>query len=87
MGHSVLIPDDSFGEGCTLFHNKIYEMTYHEGKLYIYDVDLNLIEEKEMPKEIMEGWGMTHDEEFIYVTDSTDKLFKLNDKFEIVETL
>ena len=62
-------------------------MTYHEGLLYIYDSNLNLLETKNMPKEFKEGWGLTHDNEFIYATDSRDKLFKLNEKFEIVETL
>jgi len=31
-----------------------------------------------MPPEMEEGWGMTHDDKYIYTTDGTDKLFTID---------
>ena len=35
-----------------------------------------------------EGWGLTHDSEYLYATDGTDKLFKINPvDFSIVSSV
>lgn len=41
-----------------------------------------------MPKEMEEGWGLTHDETHLYASDGTDKIFKINpEDFTVIETL
>lgn len=80
-----------FAEGATLFDNKIYQLTYRERKIFVYDVEnLKLLDTLEMPAEIKEGWGITStDHEFI-VADGTQYLyfytpdFKLNRKIQVV---
>ncbi len=68
-----------FGEGCTKFEDKIYQMTYREGKITVFDAEtLEKIGEKKMPKQMEEGWGMTHDSNYIYTSDGTYRIFKIN---------
>lgn len=54
-----------FGEGSDTIQTsqgiEHYMMTYMERKIFVFSPDLaTLKREYEMPKEIKEGWGMTH---------------------------
>ena len=41
-----------------------------------------------MPSEMKEGWGLTHDDKYLYATDSTKNYHKINpETFEVVETI
>lgn len=83
---SITIDKSLFGEGCTKFGDKIYQMTYREGKVSIFDAKtFEKIGEKQMPKQMEEGWGLSHDENFIYASDGTYKIFKINpETFEVI---
>jgi glutamine cyclotransferase len=48
-----------FGEGMTILNNKIYQLTYREGKGFIYDL-ATLKQEKTFSFNAPEGWGMTN---------------------------
>jgi glutamine cyclotransferase len=49
-----------FGEGATLFDNKIYQLTWKENKVFVYDArTLKKLNEFYWP---YEGWGMTHND-------------------------
>jgi glutamine cyclotransferase len=37
--HEVNLPQFYFGEGCTRFNGKIYQMTYREGKVFVYNAE------------------------------------------------
>ena len=67
-----------FGEGVTIFNNKIYELTWKENTGFIYNAD-NLTKEKDFPyfKQV-EGWGLTHDDTSLYMSDGTEKIYKLD---------
>lgn len=54
-------------------------MTYREGNVFVFDKDtLSIIKQLKMPKQMEEGWGLTHDEENIYASDGTARIFKIN---------
>ena len=56
------LPQSYFGEGCTLFNNHFYQMTYRERKVFVYDAKtLEIVNEMPMPPEMEEGWGLSHD--------------------------
>jgi glutamine cyclotransferase len=64
-----LIPDpDIFGEGITLFKNKIYQLTWQNNKIYVYN-------QNDITKPIKtlswksEGWGITHDNNYLIISD------------------
>jgi glutaminyl-peptide cyclotransferase len=47
-----------FGEGLTLLNGKLYQLTYREGKGFIYDAN-TLMQEGAFTFSAPEGWGMT----------------------------
>lgn len=81
------LPHGVFGEGCTKFHDYIYQMTYREDKVFVYDATtLKVVKEMKMPKQMEEGWGLTHDETHLWASDGTDYIFKIKpDDFTVVE--
>lgn len=69
------VPDESiFGEGITIFKNKIYQLTWQNNKIFVYDV-------KDITKLIKtynwsrDGWGATNDGNNIIISDGTSKLY------------
>ena len=86
-GKKVNVPNQEFGEGSTFFHNHFFLMTYTEFNYYVYDENLNLEEQGKMPSEFKEGWGLTHDSQFMYASDGTDKIFKIDENFKIIDTI
>lgn len=72
------LPGALFGEGCTQFKGKIYQMTYREGKVIVFDpVTLEITAQLPMPSEMEEGWGLTHDDAHLYASDGTNRIFKI----------
>lgn len=69
----VPIDEQYFGEGITIFDDKLYELTWQAQTGFVYDADtLELLDEFSYPTE---GWGMTHDGEQLIVSDGTDTLY------------
>lgn len=84
----VELDDSIFGEGATVLNNKIYQLTYKNNEAYVYNAE-TLEKEATLPYfKNMEGWGLTNDGTYLYMTDGTDKLYKINPKdFSLVEEL
>ena len=72
------LPPQFFGEGVTVFHNKVIQLTWR-GKLgFVYDKEtFELIETFHYPTE---GWGITHDGEHLIMSDGTATLYLLHPK-------
>ncbi len=67
-----------FGEGITVINNKIFELTWQEKTGFIYDANtFKLIKTFKFDKDI-EGWGMTNDGKYIYQSDGTEKIWKMD---------
>ena len=63
------LPKESFGEGISLWGDKIYQLTWQEGVCRVFDAkDFKLIKELRYSGE---GWGMTTDGKNLIMTDST----------------
>lgn len=71
LAHAEL-PPPHFGEGITVFHGTLYELTWTEGIGFRYD-----------PKTLTrhgqftytgEGWGLTHDDRSLIMSDGTNVL-------------
>lgn len=67
-----------FSEGCTQINNQILQLTWKEGAVFIYDENLQLISQTPLPSEITEGWGLTSDNRYLYVTNGTSNIYKLS---------
>lgn len=81
----VALDDKVFGEGLTLFNDELFQLTWKAGIVYVYDRDLKKIREYHYEGE---GWGLTHDDKFLIMSDGTAKLKFLDPKtFEVVSTI
>jgi len=69
---SVALPAQEFGEGLTIFHGKVYQLTWLSKKGFIYDVR-TLKKVGEFPYQF-EGWGLTHDDASLILSDGSNQL-------------
>ena len=67
-----------FGEGITIINNKIYQLTYQEKTGFVYNADTWKLEKTFTYDKDIEGWGMTNDGKYIYQTDKTEKIWKMD---------
>jgi len=80
------LADRYFGEGLTLFDNKLIQLTWLANKGFIYNQ--TTFEEEQTFRYETEGWGITHDGESLIMSDGTDTLFFRNpDTFEVIRQL
>ena len=72
----VILDDQYFGEGITILNNKIYQLTYKHKTGFVYDLrTFKKIAEFQYDHE---GWGITHNDTFLIVSDGTTKLHFLD---------
>jgi len=70
-----LIPDANiFGEGITIFKDRIYQLTWENNKIFVYNVSdishlVNTLKWK------FQGWGITNDGQNLIISDGSDKLY------------
>lgn len=74
---SVKLADKYFGEGITIFGNKIYQLTYKTKIGFIYNLE-NMALIDSFHFESAEGWGMTHDDKYLIMDDGTATLTYLD---------
>ena len=66
-----------FGEGMTILNGKIYQLTWQKGIGFIYDLEsFEKIGEFKYNKS-KEGWGLTHNGEYMIKTDGTERMWFL----------
>ncbi len=67
-----------FGEGITLMGDKLYMLTWQNGKGHVFKAD-NLEKIKSFPYgQSREGWGLCNDGEKIFKSDGTEKIWLLD---------
>jgi glutamine cyclotransferase len=70
------LPDQYFGEGITIYGNKIIQLTWQSHIGFVYDKNsFELLEEFNYSTE---GWGITHDGERLIMSDGTSTLHFLD---------
>ncbi len=80
------LANEYFGEGITIFNNKIYQLTWREKTGFVYDLnDFKLLKQFSYSGE---GWGLTNDSTNLILSDGTHVLRFINpETFEVVRTL
>ena len=70
------MPDEYFGEGITIFGERIVQLTLKSKTGFVYNKDtFELLHEFSYPTE---GWGLTHDGENLIMSDGTPMLYFLD---------
>lgn len=63
---------DHFGEGITLFDNRLFQLTWQSGVAFVYDpATFRQLRSYRYPGE---GWGLTHDRTHLIMSDGTEFL-------------
>ena len=84
------LPDEFFGEGITIYGDRIIQLTLKSKVGFVYNKDtFELLREFNYSTE---GWGLTHDSEYLIMSDGTPILyfldpqtFKLNHKIMVLD--
>lgn len=72
----IKLPAAFFGEGIAILNNKIYQLTWQEHKVFIYDLaTFKKIGELSWPQQ---GWGMTTDGKSLILTTGDSNLYYIN---------
>ena len=64
-----------FGEGLTFLGGKLYQMTWREHRVFVFDHAMHALPELSNPRE---GWGLTHDQNQLIASDGSSELFFLS---------
>jgi glutamine cyclotransferase len=67
-----------FGEGITILKKKIYQLTWQSNIGFVYNASTLKREKTFTYDKPIEGWGMTNDGEYLYQSDGTEKIWKMN---------
>jgi len=82
---SFAIPKDVFGEGITLYNNKIIQISWQAGRGFIYDI--NTFKHLGEFSYSGEGWGITNDDKYLYMTNGSSEVKVLEpETYSVVKT-
>lgn len=76
--HMRQLPSHFFGEGITVYEDKIIQLTWKSNLGFVYDKDTFALQKNFGYSG--EGWGITHDEKHLIVSDGTSTLRFLDPK-------
>lgn len=69
----VDLPPNTFGEGLTLWEDRLVQLTWRENTAFIYDLmEFSLLGTFAYPTE---GWGLTHDGARLIMSDGSHRLY------------
>lgn len=75
---SLKLDSGYFGEGITFINNKLYQLTWEEKVGFIYNVNTWKVEKTFVYDKPVEGWGLTNNGTYIYQSDGTEKIWKMD---------
>lgn len=76
--------DRIFAEGITLLNGKIYQLTYRQRSVFVYDEKtFELISTLQLPQNLQEGWGITTNGNELIVTDGTQNIYFFDEQFNL----
>lgn len=77
--------NDVFGEGSVVLNNKLYMLTWQDGKVLIIDPDtLKLLDTALYSRD---GWGLTTDGKSLIASDGTSNIYYMDEELNTVKTI
>ena len=84
---TVKLEDKYFGEGITILNDKIYQITYHAQKGFIYDLE-SFARIDSFTYKTKEGWGLTNDGKYIIKSDGSEFIDYINpENMQVIKRL
>lgn len=74
---SIKLADKYFGEGITIFKDRIFQLTYKSKIGFVYNLE-NMAVVDSFQFESEQGWGLTHDDQNLIMSDGTNILTYLD---------
>jgi glutaminyl-peptide cyclotransferase len=75
------VPGTSFAEGAVALGTRVYQLTWQDRKVFVRDAKtLKILETRDLPQPIAEGWGLTALGSTLVVSDGTFKIHFLDPK-------
>jgi glutamine cyclotransferase len=74
------LPGDIFGEGITIFNDRIYQLTYRSQVGFVYDLE-SFQRLQKVYYQNKEGWGLTHDGEHLIMSDGSHKIYYMDPEY------
>lgn len=71
---SVPLPEKYFGEGLTILNDTMYQLTWKEHTVFVYDIN-TFKKIKEFTNLNPDGWGLTNDGKNLIATDGSSNLY------------
>lgn len=69
------LPKSEFGEGITILGDTVYQLTWTNNTVHLYNRKGEPLKDIRYPGE---GWGLTSDGEKLYMSDGTERIFRVN---------
>jgi glutamine cyclotransferase len=85
VSKSIPLSPDYFGEGITVFNGKIYQLTWKNKVGFIYNADTFVQEKTFNYFADIEGWGLTHNDKHLIMSDGTNKIYFLDPETQKME--
>lgn len=74
--------DDVFGEGVTVWKDRVFQLTWRNGYMLVYDAKTlrasGYIRYRDIDSKLTEGWGLTHDGHSLILSDGSADLRFIN---------
>jgi glutamine cyclotransferase len=71
---NIKMGDQIFAEGITILNDTLYQLSWQNHEVYVYDMKSGLKKVSTLPWS-GEGWGITHDSAQLIISDGSDKLY------------
>lgn len=69
------LPQTEFGEGITVLGDRVYQLTWTNNMVHIYDLEGKLLRNA---RYLGEGWGLTTDGSQLYMSNGTSTIYRVN---------
>jgi glutamine cyclotransferase len=74
------LPDDVFGEGITIFNDRIYQLTYKSQVGFVYDKE-SFSRIQKVYYQNKEGWGLTHNGRQLIMSDGSHRIYFMDPEY------
>ncbi len=82
----ITLDKQYFGEGMTIFNNKIYFLTWQGNKGFVFDLETFEKEKEFNYNQSKQGWGLSHTSDKLIKTDGTERIWFLNSETQVEES-